>query len=138
MFGSCLYFNALTLGRALEREWSKAFKLFALTPAQGFMLKVILNKPGLPPCEIAETLAITRPTTTRILDGLQKLKLIERKKTNQDGREFKIYPTAKAKALKDQINLIGNEVTKKLKNKLGIKLYENVVVHTKNARSILE
>lgn len=134
MFGSCLYFNTTALARVLDREWSKAFKPFGLTPPQAFMLKIIVDQPALLSCEVADALCVTRPTATRILDGLQKLKLIERRKTNRDGREFEIYPTAKAKALKTKINKASHNVTQHLRDKLGINLYEGVVTHMKNAR----
>ena len=46
MFDDGLYFNATSLARKLERLWSQAFRPFGLTPAQAFMLRVILDQPG--------------------------------------------------------------------------------------------
>jgi len=46
MFDDGLYFNATSLARKLERLWSQAFHPFGLTPAQAFMLRVILDQPG--------------------------------------------------------------------------------------------
>ena len=69
MFDQCLYFNTTALARVLEREWTKAFKPFGLTPSQAFMLRAILDKPGLLQSELAAGLAISRPTATRSLDG---------------------------------------------------------------------
>jgi DNA-binding MarR family transcriptional regulator len=88
MFDHCLYFNTSALARQLEREWSAAFAPFELTPPQGFILRAILHKPGLQPREIAQMLVIARPTTTRILDGLEAKGLIERHSSERDGREF--------------------------------------------------
>src|SRR5437016_3065805 len=38
MFDHCLYFNTTSLARVVEREWTKAFKPFGVTPSQGFLL----------------------------------------------------------------------------------------------------
>ena len=127
MFDYCLYFNTTALARVLEREWTKAFNPYGLTPAQAFMLRVILAKPGLLQRELAEELTISRSTATRTLDGLQEKGLIVRETTERDGREFSLKPTAKANALKDKINIASSEVTKQLKRKLGINQFDNVV-----------
>ncbi|MDO9192553.1 MAG: helix-turn-helix domain-containing protein, partial [Undibacterium sp.] len=65
MFDHCLYFNTHALARTLEREWTKAFKPFGLTPSQAFMLRAILATSGLLQNELAQMLVISRPTTTR-------------------------------------------------------------------------
>ena len=87
MFDHCLYFNTTALARQLEREWAKAFEPFGLTPPQAFMLRAILDQPGLMQSEIARTLTIARPTATRALDGLMAKGLIERRSSARDGRE---------------------------------------------------
>src|SRR5947207_3177280 len=100
MFDHCLYFNTTALARVLEREWTKVFNLYGLTPAQAFMLHVILAKPGLLQRELVEELIISRSTATRTLDGLQEKGLIVRETTERDGREHSLKPTVKANALK--------------------------------------
>ena len=47
MFDHCLYFNTTALARLLEKEWSAAFASFELTPPQAFMLRLVLDQPGL-------------------------------------------------------------------------------------------
>ncbi|SAK75694.1 MarR family transcriptional regulator [Caballeronia arationis] len=138
MFDQCLYFNTTALARALEREWTKAFKPFGLTPSQGFMLRAILDKPGLLQSELAAGLAISRPTATRSLDGLQKLTLIERWSTDRDGRESAIHPTALGESMKDDLNAVSADVTKRLRKKLGAAHFEDSVSKLKNIRSLID
>ena len=69
MFDQCLYFNTTALARQLEREWTRAFAPFELTPPQAFMLRTILDQPGLLQRELAASMVISRPTATRTLDG---------------------------------------------------------------------
>jgi len=137
MFDHCLYFNTTALARVLEREWTKAFKPFGLTPSQAFMLRVVLERPGLLQSELAKELAISRPTATRTLDGLQKLKLLERRATENDGRESAIEPTAAALALRDKLNAASAAVTKKLKKELGVAHFDDTVSRVKSVRSAL-
>ena len=138
MFDRCLYFNTTALARMLERQWTQAFQPFGLTPPQAFMLRVVLDKPGLLQSELAKEMAISRPTATRALDGLQKLALIERRNTDRDGREYGIYPTRQAAAMKEGINAASAEVTKALKKKLGTSHFDDTVAKMKNIRSALE
>lgn len=138
MFDQCLYFNTTALARVLEREWTAAFKPFGLTPAQAFMLRVILEKPGSLQSEVAREMTITRSTATRTLDGLQKLKLIERRTGGSDGRELEIHPTARALALREPINAASGEVTKRLKKSLGVPRFEEAVSKVVAVRKSLE
>jgi len=137
MFEQCLYFNTTSLARQLEREWAKAFKPFGLTPSQAFMLRVILDKPQSYQNELAKEMNITKPTASRGLDGLAKLELIERRASEQDAREIQIYPTAKAKELKNDLNAASGEVTKKLKKLLGSNEFDDVVGKLRGISSAL-
>lgn len=138
MFDHCLYFNTTALARQLEREWTKAFKPFGLTPSQGFMLRVVLAKAGLLQGELAREMSISRPTATRTLDGLQKLGLIERCPTESDGREYAIHPTARAQEMKGSLNAASGTVTKRLKDVLGTGRFDDTVSQLRHIRSTLE
>lgn len=135
MFDHCLYFNTTALARVLEREWSKAFKPFGLTPSQAFMLRAVLKKPGLLQSELATELVISRSTTTRTLDGLQHLGLLQRQATGNDGRESAIQPTAAGIALQAQLDAASGEVTKRLKKELGLTHFDETVIKVKQVRS---
>ena len=137
MFDKCLYFNTTALARVLEREWAKAFKPFGLTPSQAFMLRVVLAKPGLLQSELAKELVISRSTTTRTLDGLQKMKLLDRKATAHDGRESSIQPTPLAISMNDGINAASSEVSQRLKKELGITHFEVTVSKVRSIRSAI-
>jgi len=138
MFEQCLYFNTTALARVLEKHWTQAFAPFGLTPPQAFMLRVVLDKPGLLQRELAAELSIARATATRTLDGLQRLELIERRDTESDGREYAIHPTPAAVKLRDAINAASGEVTKRLRRQLGAAHFEEVVGGLKGIRDSLE
>ncbi|WP_061171704.1 MarR family winged helix-turn-helix transcriptional regulator [Caballeronia hypogeia] len=138
MFDRCLYFNTTALARTLEREWSKAFKPFGLTPSQAFMLRAIVERPGQLQGALAEELAISRPTATRTLDGLQRLGLVERWSTGRDGRESAIHPTDSAHALIRRIGAASAEITRRMKRKLGNARFEDTVSSVRHIRTTLE
>jgi DNA-binding MarR family transcriptional regulator len=119
MFDHCLYFNTTALARVVEREWAAAFKPFGLTPPQGFMLRLILGQPGLSQHALATELTISRPTATRLLDGLQALDLIERRGNGTDGRHWAIFPTADALGIHAALNTASGQVTQRIQRTIG-------------------
>jgi DNA-binding MarR family transcriptional regulator len=137
MFDHCLYFNTTALARQLEREWTVAFKPFDLSPPQAFLLRAVLDEPGLAQRELAAALVISRPTATRALDGLQKKRLIERRASDEDGREQFVHPTQKAIAIRSAINEASGRVTRRLKKLLGDEVFVETVGRVRGVRSAL-
>lgn len=138
MFDHCMYFNTTALARQLEREWTAAFAPFALTPPQAFMLRAVLDQPGMAQRELAEQLAVARPTATRALDGLAARELIERRISDSDGREFLIFPTAAAVDIRQGLNDASGKVTKRLKKLLGEETFADTVKQVRGVRSALK
>lgn len=137
MFDHCLYFNTTALARLLEREWSAAFAGFELTPPQGFMLRLVLDQPGLSQRELADAMTIARPTATRVLDGLEARKLVRRRAGEADGREQRIHPTPEAEAIRDALNAASGNVTRRLKQLLGPSVFEQTVGKIRGVRAAI-
>jgi len=138
VFDSCLYFNTTALARLLEREWAQAFAHRGLTPPQAFMLRLVLERPGLLQRELADELTISRPTATRALDALEAKGLIERRASESDGREWAIHPRPKAVAIKDDLNASSAAVTARLKKLLGAGTFQDTVGRLRGIRAALE
>jgi DNA-binding MarR family transcriptional regulator len=137
MFDHCLYFNTTALARLVEREWTLAYKPFDLTPPQGFVLRAVLNRPGLLNRELAELLGIARPTATRLLDNLDAKHLIERRPSEGDGREWNIFPTEAGLALKAPITKASAEVAKRVRGQVGEQNFDAVVGTMRGIRDAL-
>ncbi|MCS6765241.1 MAG: MarR family transcriptional regulator [Candidatus Protistobacter heckmanni] len=137
MFDQCLYFNTTALARVLDRVWTDAFAPFGLTPSQAFLLRAVLDQPGMLQRELAREMAISRPTATRSLDGLQEKGLVERRDSERDGREYEIHPTAAAMAIKTELNAASAEVTRRLKREFGVAMFEETVRNVKEIRATL-
>lgn len=137
MFDRCLYFNTAALARVVEREWTQAFKRFGLTPSQGFLLRLVLSSPGRSQHELATELTVSRPTATRLLDGLEKLKLIERRAGGPDARHWSVFPTAKAVAIHTALDAASAATTQKLKQRLGEETFVRTVQRIRDVRVAL-
>jgi DNA-binding MarR family transcriptional regulator len=137
MFDHCLYFNSSALARLVEREWSAVYAPFGLTPAQGFVLRVVLASPGCLSSQVADILGIARPTATRLIDSLSEKQLVERRQGESDGREWGVYPTRAGKALSRPINDASAEIAKTLRTKLGPELFDSAVSSMHGVRKAL-
>lgn len=133
-----MYFNATALARRLEREWAAAFRPFGLMPPQAFMLRAVLERPGMLQHQLASLLDIARPTATRALDGLAAKRLIERRHVERDGRELEIHPTAAAVGLRKKLTEASGSVTTQLKTVLGEEQFAATVDSVKGVRSALK
>jgi DNA-binding MarR family transcriptional regulator len=127
VFDRCLYFNTTALARVVEREWTQAFKRFGLTPSQGFLLRLVLTTPGRSQHELATELTVSRPTATRLIDGLERLKLVERRAEGPDARHWSVFPTAKAVALHAALDAASATATQKLKHRVGEETFARTV-----------
>lgn len=138
MFDHCLYFNTTALARLVDKEWTIAFKPFGVTPSQGFMLRLVLKNPGLSQHQIADELTISRPTATRLLDGLQALRLVERRSIESDGRHWAVYPTADAEAMHAAINRASGDVTRRIQQTVGKDNFDETVKRVKSVSNALK
>ena len=138
MFDHCMYFNTAALARRLDREWADAFAEFELTPPQAFMLRAVLNRPGLLQSELSKELSIARATATRALDFLEIKSYIERRTTAGDGREVAVWPTPKATRVKSALNEASGAVTARLKKILGNAQFGATVARIRDTLAALE
>ena len=137
MFDHCLYFNTTALARQLEREWAAVFLPLQLTSPQAFLLRAILDHPGLAPRELADSLVIARATATRALDSLAAKGLIERRASDSDGREHFIHPTQGALSIHSALNEASGRVTRRLKMRLGATTFQRAVGTVREVRFAL-
>jgi len=70
MFEKCIYFNSNALVRQINKIWDDAFKPFGLSPSHAYVLRLVLNTPGLSMKQIAEDLELAPSTVTRFVDNL--------------------------------------------------------------------
>ena len=119
MFDRCLYFNTNVLARKVDKLWAQAYGELGLAPAHAYLLRLLLEKPGLVQRDIAQELSLEKSTITRFIDKMVEEDYLYRTASQGSLREQAVYPTEKAIALKDKLNEIGNQLYKKMQQLLN-------------------
>jgi DNA-binding MarR family transcriptional regulator len=116
MFERCLYFNVNALARRVNTIWDEAFSEFDLSPAHAYLLRLLLESPGLTQTQITRELKLEKSTVTRFVTVLEAKVLLSR---DRQGREVLVYPTAKAYRLQKRLNAKGDALYQKMIDALG-------------------
>ncbi len=99
-FGSLEEEALLNLVRTQERFQNRTMKLFrehGLTPSQYNVLRILRGEgQPLPSLEIADRMVHVVPAITGLIDRLEKAKLVQRRRCQQDRRVVYVEITAKA------------------------------------------
>ena len=120
MFERCLYFNLNALTRKVNRIWDQAFAEYDLSPAHGYLLRLVLAESGLNQKQLAEQLKLNKSTITRFIDVLEQKKLVKRKRAmTEDAREQIIIASKKAEKIQKSLEDTGNALYQKMQQKLG-------------------
>jgi len=100
VFQDCICFQLGRLTRKITRYYRDKISAFGLTHGQFFMLVAIFEEDSLLPSQLAEKTALDRPTTTGLLDRLERDGWIERQPDSNDRRALRIHLSFKARALR--------------------------------------
>lgn len=119
MFERCLYFNTNSFARKLNRHWEAAFATYDLAPSHGYLLRLVLEKPGLSQQELANGMLLERSTVARFLDRLEDKGFVEREEHDQDPRMKIVLPTKAALKLKTQMQSLGDTLYRSMCEKFG-------------------
>lgn len=128
MFKRDLYFYSSVISRLMEREWGLILRRVDLTPPVALALRVVLHSPGITPSKLARALFIERSSGTRVIDILHKKKLVFRRDSRDDAREYHIFPTKLALELVAELESADEITTELIVDKLGETLVESVVL----------
>jgi len=116
MFERCLYFNTNALARQVNKLWEQAFDDLGLSPAHAYLLRLVLDQPGISQGRIAEELKLEKSTVTRFVDSLEQRGYMNRIKS---GREVEIIPTQKCKNIGRQLQSRGDALYKQMSELIG-------------------
>ena len=115
-FCSCLYFTTNALARKVEKLAVESWKKIGLAPSHAYLLKLVIDEPGMQAGLLAEQLQLTPSTITRLIEKLEEKKLVTRV---TEGKTTNVFPTQKAKELKPQIKQCIEEFHEKYVKILG-------------------
>lgn len=134
MFERCLYYNVNSLARKVNAIWDEAFAEFDLSPSHAYLLRLVLDSPGMTQHRIATELKLEKSTVTRFIDALEVKKLLKRSK---EGREVMVHPTTRAKKIKNRLNQKGEELYQQMLSSIGKTELTNIVKGMREAGSQL-
>ena len=90
------------LQRVGAELFQKAYKVHGikdLSIQQLRYLEVIEGSPGRTPGALAREFAVTKPTVTNVVAGLERMGLVRRKKGTEDKRVSYLYPTERTRGV---------------------------------------
>ncbi|REE56300.1 DNA-binding MarR family transcriptional regulator [Paenibacillus taihuensis] len=116
-----------TTYRKVAAQFQQRLAPYGITPEQWSALNQIDRAQGLIQKEIAERTSKDKPSTTRILDHLEKKGLIYKKPGEQDRRAFLVYSTEAGKALIRETTPIEESVTADVKSCLSDQEYDTLL-----------
>ena len=113
---SCLYFTANALARKVEKLATESWKKIGLAPSHAYLLKLVIEEPGIQAGQVAEQLQLSPSTITRLIEKLEEKKLVIR---STEGKSTNVFPTQKAKEMKPQLKQCIDEFYEKYVKILG-------------------
>lgn len=116
MYERCLYFNLNALTRRVNKIWDQAFQEFGLSPAHAYLLRLVLESPGIAQQTIANELKLEKSTVARFVEVLEKKDFLFRKKS---GREQLVYPTRAAESINGSLAEQCDKLYQKMIKSLG-------------------
>ena len=87
----------------LKNELLQHLKPYDVTPEQWAVLNRLWEREGISPRDLAELTSKDQPNIARILDKLEKKRLIIRQTNPSDNRSFLIYLTDRGRELKAEL-----------------------------------
>ncbi len=91
-----MYFASNALARKLEKLAIESWKCTDLSPSHAYLLMLVVEIPGIQPTGLSEHLRLTPSTITRLVEKLEKKKLLVR---TTEGKLTNVYPSPKGKEL---------------------------------------
>src|SRR5215472_18915273 len=89
--------------RAFQRLLERRIAPYGVTRGQWYFLRVLWTADGLSQRELSARVGMMEPTTVIALRGMETTGLIRRVRSSDDRRKVKVFLTAKAKKLRNEL-----------------------------------
>jgi MarR family transcriptional regulator, organic hydroperoxide resistance regulator len=96
--------------RAFQKLLEKRIAAYGITRGQWYFLRVLWIEDGLSQRELSTRVGMMEPTTVIALRSMEKTGLIRRARTNDDRRVTKVWLTAKAKRMREEMLVVARGI----------------------------
>ena len=103
LFKDCICFQLGRVNRKIARSYRNQIAGLGLTHSQFFLLVAILEEEGILPSMLAEKVDLDRPTTSGLLDRLERDGWIERRSDEKDRRILRIFLSTKGRGHRSKL-----------------------------------
>lgn len=110
---SCLFFSTSKLAREFGKIAEEAFAKTGLSPSHALLLYLVNTKKESQQKELGETLHLTPSTITRLIEKLERRRLVEKQSV---GKQVYLKPTPEGLAMHDEIMIAWDKLHEKYSN----------------------
>jgi MarR family transcriptional regulator, organic hydroperoxide resistance regulator len=96
--------------RAFQKLLERRIAPYGVTRGQWYFLRVLWNADGLSQRELSARVGMMEPTTVIALRSMEKSGLIRRVRGDDDRRKVRVFLSAKAKRLRDELLAVARSV----------------------------
>ena len=97
--------------RAFQRLLERRIAAYCVTRGQWYFLRVLWNADGLSQRELSARVGMMEPTTVIALRGMTASGLIRRVRSDDDRRKVRVFLTAKARRLRNELLDVARGIT---------------------------
>src|ERR1700729_2862217 len=97
--------------RAFQRLLERRIEAYGVTRGQWYFLRVLWITDGVSQRELSARVGMMEPTTVIALRGMERAELIRRVRGADDRRKVRVFLTAKAKRLRNELLTVARGIT---------------------------
>src|SRR6202043_1806446 len=97
--------------RAFQRLLERRIAAYGVSRGQWYFLRVLWNADGLSQRELSARVGMMEPTTVIALRSMDRSRLIRRVRGDDDRRKVRVFLTAKAKRLRNELLTVARGIT---------------------------
>jgi MarR family transcriptional regulator, organic hydroperoxide resistance regulator len=105
--------------RAFQRLLERRIAAYGVARGQWYFLRVLWNTDGLSQRELSARVGMMEPTTVIALRGMERAGLIRRVRGDDDRRKVRVFLTAKAKRLRNELLAVARGITEAAEQGIG-------------------
>ena len=105
--------------RAFQRLLERRIAPYGVTRGQWYFLRVLWTADGLSQRELSARVGMMEPTTVIALRSMELAQLIRRLRADDDRRKVRVFLTAKAKRLRDELLTVARGITDEAEQGIG-------------------